>query len=171
MSEALLENVLYGRCGLPPSAVVNKTARGKKFVDSRYKTEFSVTDTGGLWMCSVSDMVNGIDAEFAEKRVVSDPEKLSSRFMTEEERVYIGGDNRLEGRKERLIYIWTRKEAYLKYTGEGLAGIKRSPSVVGHIESADLRTYRIGGALVSVCSETGGLRDDPRFVCIDLDGA
>lgn len=74
--------------------------------------EFSVTHTGNLWMCAFSHDPVGLDAEQERE---CPRRKLSHRFFCPEEDAWLArkGDR-------GFFQVWTAKESYLKYTGEGL---------------------------------------------------
>ncbi len=123
-----------------------RDASGKPRAAGAPELDFSVTHTGDWWICAVGraeDGPFGIDAELR-RRSVRKPDTLSRRFfrpqrspfcqfsVREREHSYTGlFRNRSSGgternadaeKESRFLKIWVRKEAYLKYTGAGLAG-------------------------------------------------
>ena len=76
-----------------------------------------VTHTEDFILVAVEDFDFGIDCESL-NRIVPNKEKIADRYFTENERAYINEDN------TRFLEIWVKKEAYTKYTGEGLSGMK-----------------------------------------------
>lgn len=61
----------------------------------------------------------GVDVEYHRK--MSDADQISERFFTEQESALI--KNTSEPEKLNIFFqLWTAKEAYLKCTGEGIAG-------------------------------------------------
>jgi 4'-phosphopantetheinyl transferase len=60
----------------------------------------------------------GVDVEFL--RSMPDCEQISERFFSESERVVLRGIP-FPAKEETFFNCWTRKEAYLKAVGEGLA--------------------------------------------------
>ena len=64
----------------------------------------------------------GVDVQKHETTVRS--QAMAQRYFTEEEQAYVGGD------AGRFYEIWTKKESYIKYTGEGLKRNLRSFSVL-----------------------------------------
>ena len=167
MSRALLEKVLIDCCGLQPELEISTEEKGRRFVDERYGIFFSITHTENYWFCSISEKRNGIDAESCTRRVFH-PEKMADRFLTEEEQVYLRNAGTDRRKRECFIYLWTRKEAWLKFTGEGLYGLHEAPSVVGPPEGTDLRTLCRGNLYFSVCTKKNSLRKTPRFICLDI---
>lgn len=166
MGSRLLDLVLREKCGLPADVSIHRGSHGKPFVDGSYGVHFSVTDTESMWMCSVADYVHGTDAEYY-LRNVRDADKLASRFMTEAESRYVCSASTPEEQSAQFTYLWTRKEAYLKYSGEGLAGISSVPPVFTAPEGTDLRTFVYEGLYVSICAPENSLSDYPDFICID----
>ncbi|MDD6254764.1 MAG: 4'-phosphopantetheinyl transferase superfamily protein [Eubacteriales bacterium] len=167
MSSHLMKKVLHERCGLPSGAEVEKSVHGKPYVDSSYSIYFSITDTENMWLCSTADFEHGTDAEYY-SRSVSNCTMLAKRFLTESERraviSYGIDDNERSG---QFIYLWTRKEAYLKYIGQGLAGLSSAPPVLIPPKGTDLKTFVFEGLFVSVCAPEGRLPADIDFICLD----
>lgn len=81
----------------------------------------SISHSGDFVACAVDKSPIGIDLECPRKVT----ENLISYISTEEEKCYILGadkDTIDEETTFRFLEVWTAKEAYLKYTGEGLRG-------------------------------------------------
>ncbi len=90
--------------------------------------DISVTHSGDIWMCLVSDARCGADFQYMRERVTY---SIVSRYFTEGESGYIdGGAGRSaepgsEGEEERagrFFDIWVRREALGKYEGHGFFG-------------------------------------------------
>lgn len=91
---------------------IKRGAHGKPYFDAEGAPHFSVSDSGPLWVCAVSDQEVGIDIEEVKDKDYTD---LAKRFFTEEEAEFV----RLWG-KDGFFLVWTRKEAYGKFKGTGL---------------------------------------------------
>jgi phosphopantetheinyl transferase len=96
--------------------------KGKPYiVGTETDKHLSVTTTGQIMLCVLSDMPIGIDGEHLERfntENKTDYIALAERFFTEEEADYVReGD----GDPLRFVRIWVRKEAYVKLTGKGLS--------------------------------------------------
>lgn len=77
----------------------------------------SATHTKNLVICAVGRENIGIDGEVPEERSAKiSYEKIAARFFTERELNYVK-----QAGSEGFFEIWVRKEAYMKYTGEGMA--------------------------------------------------
>jgi 4'-phosphopantetheinyl transferase len=103
--------------------------------------EFNLSHSGELALYAVTkDKRIGIDVE--KIRTNCDVESIAKRFFCESEYQFI---SRLpEGEKQRVFYqVWTRKEAYLKATGEGLGG--GLDTIELDLESKDTKIISIKG--------------------------
>ena len=163
-SRFLLEKVLYDCCGIPKKAEVLSEQRGRRYIDPVYGVDFSVTHTGNFWICAVSEKRCGIDAELR-TRNFSSPEKLAERFLTEAEQQYLQSE-KSGSVSEGMLYLWTRKEAYLKYTGDGLYGLHCAPSVTDSPEGTRIRTWYGNSLCLSVCVPEGEMREFPEMIDI-----
>ena len=94
-------------------------ASGKPCVKGRPDIQFSLAHTGRWAVCAVDSSPVGVDAEVIRPNMTA----VAKRFYTAEEQYWI---DRMPGQEERdraFARIWTRKEAYLKYTGQGIGGL------------------------------------------------
>lgn len=81
----------------------------------------SVTTTGTVMVCVISDTPVGIDGEYMPRfseESKTDYTAIAERFFTEEEAEYVR-DGDADG--VRFAKIWIRKEALSKFTGKGLS--------------------------------------------------
>lgn len=88
-----------------------RAERGKPYF-KECSIEFSVSHTSDLWVCLMDSEPVGVDVQVIRK---CRSEQVARRYYTGEEQAYI----RTEG-EQAFFQIWTRKEAYAKYTGRGL---------------------------------------------------
>jgi 4'-phosphopantetheinyl transferase len=80
---------------------------------------FSRTHAGEMAVCALADREVGADIEQLSRFAGQETKaaRIARRIMTEEElRLW-----KEEPTGEELVRIWTRKESYAKYTGEGLS--------------------------------------------------
>ncbi len=117
--------------------------KGKPYLVGRQDVHFSVSHTQGLVAVAVSEFEIGIDVEV----IKSADLKLVKRFFTADEQAFIVPET--DGWLERFYLVWTRKEAYVKRSGQGLSTPLTSFSVIG--ESDDFTTFTTNGYVVSVC--------------------
>ena len=115
---------------------------------------FSITHTDRHAFCAVTVGESGelgIDAEDLSRIDSLPTERLAKRWFTDAERAQLTPTS-----AECFARLWTRKEALVKLTGEGLSGLSRqdttdAPSRLGVFFS----DYRIGDTLVSLCAKNG----------------
>ena len=114
--------------------------------------DFSITHTQNHVFCAIIEGEEpariGIDAEDLGRPNFSNLEEMASRwFGANEQKAFLASPT-----KETFLRIWTRKEAYSKYTGEGLRALSQIDTVIleneGRIRFFD---YRVGDILISVC--------------------
>lgn len=116
----------------PVSLVFEYGDRGKPFLATSPRPHaptpplyFNVSHSGGVALYAISgDRPVGIDIEAI--RTVSSIADLAQRFFFAEEAAVI--KNLVPPQQETAFFRgWTRKEAYLKATGDGLAGLESIP--------------------------------------------
>ncbi|MBO5931541.1 MAG: 4'-phosphopantetheinyl transferase superfamily protein [Clostridia bacterium] len=125
---------------------------GRPYFEER-TCDFSITHTQNHVFCALTDgedetMRIGIDAEDLDRPDFSNLDEMAARwFGANEQKVFLASPT-----KETFLSIWTRKEAYVKYTGEGLRALSQIDTVVleneGRIRFFD---YREGDILISLC--------------------
>ena len=121
--------------------------RGKPFLPGG--AEFSLSHSGSLAVLAVSGAPVGADAE----RIAPVREVLLPRVLTAEERRWMESDP-----ERRFAFLWTRKEAVLKYLG---CGISRPLKELCVLPGADVRpegkrlslhTLEYNGYMISAAS-------------------
>jgi 4'-phosphopantetheinyl transferase len=118
-----LRTLLAGYLGERPEAIRFRYGpRGKPFLEAPLDAgglQFNLSNSDELALVGfVIGSEIGVDVEYL--RSMPDCEQISERFFSESERRVLRG---IPGpRKEEAFFnCWTRKEAYLKAVGEGLA--------------------------------------------------
>lgn len=102
-----------------PMPPVCRRAQGKPcFLD--VPLHFSIAHSGRRVLCAVSDCPVGADVE--RLRVYN--RRLEQRVLRPPELAELSA---AASRTEAFFTLWTRKEAYLKLTGEGLSGLAACP--------------------------------------------
>lgn len=95
----------------------------------------------------------GIDVESPHPHIRK--KQLAERFFSENEIALL---NESADEESTFLSIWTRKEAYLKYRGTGLAGQMQSADTTNPASlSVTLETYPLsyGDAILSLCLSEG----------------
>ncbi len=97
-------------CGISPEQIQFSVAEfGKPYING-IDAHFSISHSGDMVVCAVSDKETGIDIEKIRK---TNP-RSSQKFASESEEKYISSH------ENGLFEIWTLKEAYFKCIGTGL---------------------------------------------------
>ncbi len=122
---------------LPEPLQVTRAAYGKPCLNCP-ELYVGVTHTERRTLVAIGEHTFGIDAE-SRKRTLRKPEQIIKKLFSEEEQAYVraaGEDSREYQR--RVLEIWVKKEAYVKYLGEGLRAIRRADtcSVPGCYQNA-----------------------------------
>lgn len=109
-------------------AVIKRTDRGKPYFDN-IPIAFSISHTEDLWACLMREGTQQVGVDIQVERSAR-YDKIAERYYTSEEQEYVG-----EQGSAGFFEIWTRKEAFAKYTGEG---ITRKLSEVSTINPTEL---------------------------------
>jgi 4'-phosphopantetheinyl transferase len=105
---------------------------GKPYFADIPNAYFSVSHSGRFWACLMAESEVGLDIEDLAERRARDERRggdaearyvsIAQRYFSEDEKRFL--DEAVgRGRDEltaRFFFVWTRKEAYVKYTGRGL---------------------------------------------------
>ncbi len=105
----LLLTHLFGKDGQAPT--LTHGSRGKPYLAQAGAPYFSLSHSGDMVFCAVSDNEVGLDAQqFTQYR-----EKIAARWFTAAEQEWLAADPH-----NRFAPLWAKKEAYCKFTGFGL---------------------------------------------------
>lgn len=122
---------------------VLRTPKGKPYVElckapeteepESCQVHFSLSHSGEYFLCIVADRPVGIDVQ---ERKGSNAAKIADRYFSDDEKEYVK-----ENGENGFFTVWTRKEAYSKLTGEGLAEIIRGTDVLSRddVEFTDFK--------------------------------
>jgi 4'-phosphopantetheinyl transferase len=115
-----LRTLLAAYLGIRPEAVRFRYGpRGKPFLESPEDLQFNLSNSDEMALVGfVRGPEIGVDVEYL--RPMPDCEQISERFFSESERRVLRGIPQ-PTKEEAFFNCWTRKEAYLKAVGEGLA--------------------------------------------------
>ncbi len=117
-----------------------KDTHGKPYIENRPDFHFNISNSYDLQIIAVSDTPIGVDVE----KIRPVNQKAAKRFC-EDEYQYILKQNS----DYAFIEIWTKKEAYLKLLGTGIAGGLDSFSVFDLKEP--IKTFKKEEYIISVC--------------------
>ena len=142
------------------------------FVDEHGKPkverlEFSLSHSGNLVLCAVSEEPVGCDVEEIRKA----PERVAERYFSCGEQEYLS--QFAEEEYDRAFFrLWTMKESYVKMTGEGMGlpfsvyellvdacaslGYESSARVLrnGEVQDCYISEISLQGYIISICAES-----------------
>lgn len=137
----LLMDGLREEYGITEPPDFDYTAEEKPFIAGRPDIHFNFSHSGNVAMCALSNQSVGADVEVPRKITPS----LISYTMNEDEQASI---NASPDPTMRFLYFWTRKEALLKLTGEGIRNdMKR---VLEESEQYHFETIKTNNYLFSI---------------------
>ena len=156
-AEDAMRRSLGGLCLLRialPGARLAYTSAGRPYLPDG-EAECSITHTEDWIFCAVCVSKDGtcpsrvgVDAENGQRLSSSRLEALSSRwFSPQEQRLFLEDPSSFT-----FLRIWTRKEALVKWTGQGMAGLRSSDTTRAEKDLAlAYAEYTVEGTLVSLC--------------------
>ena len=149
--EAMLTNLRATEEGTP-------YAEGAQF-------DFSPTHTAGLVALAIGDCGPiGLDAEAPRGRDVSRLARAADRWFTpaENRRVQTAIQNRPQEAEAVFLRVWTAKEALVKRTGAGLAGMRRADT--RHHAGCTLRSFDYANYILTVATSAPEVPEFRRIV-------
>lgn len=113
-----LKDYISGHSLPPYDGEILRTELGKPYIN--YPLHIGVTHTDDIVIIGIDDKEFGIDAEKSDRKMAR-RDGVMKRFFTESECALIesAGD-----KDKAFLDIWVKKEAYVKFTGMGLSGMK-----------------------------------------------
>ena len=123
-TSTLLAHVLNVEYGIAPLPDIVRAPEGKPYFPSLPALHFNLSHTGPYVLCGISDRPIGVDMEQIRPR----RDSLPRYALTSEEYIKyqaMGGD------WPAFYALWTRKEAWCKYTGQGLRLLWGTPPPEG----------------------------------------
>jgi len=118
-SGVLLNEALKGFPNYSGNETYATDKKGKPYFLDNQKVHFSLSHSGNIAICAVSDTVLGIDIQ----KIQDFNENICHRFFRKNEKDYVLNAP-CENRKNNFFRIWTLKEAYAKMTGCGISSFK-----------------------------------------------
>jgi len=111
---------------------------------------FSVSHSGSTWICAVSEQEVGIDIQ---KETGHNRERIAKRVFHPQEYAYL-----LENEFDDFFSVWTAKESYVKFTGQGIGKNFSTFSVVSnghiseHVNGVPIRFMPVSDYTMCLCA-------------------
>lgn len=123
-TDALINKSLSGYLGREVSAVIQRTSAGKPYSEE-YPLHIGVTHTDDTVLVAINERPFGIDCESKDRTAIN-MHRIAEKYFCENERTYVFENcSDKQTMNERFLEIWVKKEAYVKFTGEGLSGMSK----------------------------------------------
>lgn len=125
------------------SREIRRQEKGKPYF-TQIPVQFSVSHTADLWVCLMAEGTEpvGVDVQLIRDAAY---EKVAGRYYTEDERQWMESRGR-----DGFFQIWARKEAYAKFTGEGITKKLSAVSTL-HCEEAEFMDFDIKQGMKGSC--------------------
>ena len=127
---------------------IKKGVNGRPYFDNCERLDFSISHSNELVVCalSVEEGRVGVDTERTESTIRKEKQPLfAGRFFSGNEREI------LEKEPQRFSEIWTRKEAYLKWVGTGIATDLREVDTCRIPKHLRFETVFVDEHVITVC--------------------
>lgn len=118
---------------------------GKPYLKAHPNVHFSLSHSGSLALCAVSDKNIGADVQ----QICDFNEDICKRYFLKTEAEYVLNAKTINEKKERFFRLWTIKEATVKMTGDGISGFKNINSVI----PACVKEYSLDGYKIALCTD------------------
>ncbi len=118
---------------------ISDDENGKPYFKNHPDFHFNISHSEDIIAVAISSAPVGVDIEKLREVNL----KIAERRFTEKEKAFVktNGD---------FFYVWTRKEAFLKKTGQGL---RQSLSSFCVLEDNNIKTFKADDYIVSVCGD------------------
>jgi len=112
---------------------------GKPYFEDFNDFQFNISHSGGLVAVACSAEEIGVDIEILREVDL----KISNRFFTVEEKNFVKD-------RKSFFYVWTRKEAYVKRDGRGMA---KGLNTFNSLEISEIKTFENETFTLSICGK------------------
>lgn len=134
--------------------VIAEDNHGKPFIKGILNFQFNISHSKNVLVLAISNNAIGIDVEQIRHFDI----KIVNRFFSKCEKDYIFNDN--NNINSKCFYIWTKKEAYLKYIGKGLTSNLKYICVLKKDISCLLYTFEHDYNIITLCF------NDKKSICV-----
>ena len=126
--------------------------KGKPYLVD-YKADFGITHTGEWIFCAVSSAEFGggvgLDAESGSRLRRESIQSLSKRWLSEKEQELLGDAPDLQA----FLKLWTRKEALVKWQGEGISRLHCADTVCAPEKyGISFFEYQVENIFITLCT-------------------
>ena len=121
---------------------------GKPYLLNAPSFHFNISHTRSAFVAAVGDSPLGVDIEKMNK---ADPD-VARKVFTADEYAYVFSSD--DSKDIRFNEVWTEKESYVKWTGEGWSSDPFKIDVLSEPIAFQTATLKIRGYVVSICSAT-----------------
>ena len=139
LSGRFLKEALEKQFGRGSEPEVTRSPSGKPFFADEKLGHFSVSHSGRFFLICFSPEPVGADIEVIRR---SPHPRLAGRFFTAAERARLAGAG---DPGAGFFRIWTKKEALVKLSGEGIAALGRTDSTKHRVKDVSETLTRLAG--------------------------
>lgn len=108
---------------------------------------FNISHTRNAFVAAIGDSPVGVDIE---KMNIADQDVAGKVFTADEYSYVFSSDDRKD---IRFNEVWTKKESYMKWTGEGWTPDPLKINVLSDPIASQIASMEVNGYIVSVCSD------------------
>lgn len=130
---------------------------GKPYLETYQEFKFNISHTHNAIVIGVSNLEIGIDIE----KIKLAHYDVAKNFFKKEEVEYIYSE--VKGQEKRFYEVWTKKEAYIKYTGKGLNLALDSFNILS-LSKVEVKSYDISDYIISCCLKN--IKNEPEIIKI-----
>lgn len=140
LDELLASHGVYNRC-------LFRNKNGKPYC--KKKVYFNISYSNNIFVIAISNREIGIDVE--EIRTCMSSGLIIKRFFSKNEQEYINNGDK--DKERRFFELWTKKEAYVKYTGKGIGKDFKETDVIIRNNDVEINSFFFNGTVISYCSQ------------------
>lgn len=133
--------------GTQSTLAFSETAKGKPFLVNQPNCQFNVSHSEQRVICGISSQPIGVDVE----KIDAVYPAISDRCFHEEEQLRL---LRAPSKAQMFYEIWTRKEAFVKWDGSGMAQSLNEINTYAPLQRSQFRSWQEGEYQYGVYSES-----------------